>query len=167
MYQNFLLAWPLAWISLFTLYGLQGGQQTFGHPWVASLIFFSCWAGLESLNRPAAHRDPRQASPKNRAPGQKKVLNLKDYQAKDTNRPSEQGWTSVYPSDDPAMIGMVQSILASREIQTKVINLHAASFFPNVEGINMEIWVLNAQADAALKILIDHSLIPPVKDSQS
>ncbi len=155
----------MAWLALSTLYGFDGGLRLFGRPWVAIVLFFGCWFLLESLRQRPTNQTKGQNPSFNQAKSKKKVLRLQDYRFQDP--PPESGWVSVYRSEDPAMVGMVQSILASREVATQVINLHAASFFPNVEGMAMEICVAPKQSGQALQILRDHNLIPPVKDQFS
>jgi len=177
MKNSFVLAWPTAWLVLLGLYQLDGGRADYSKPWLVALVFFASWFLLDRLLQAASGAkpnpkwggqtlkgktpDPGEGNGDNRG----KIFQLSDYRA-DAEEEISSGWVSVYRSEDQAITGMVQSILVSREITTKMTNRHAASFFPSVQGISLELWVPGHQADQAMKILKDHNLIPPEMDEK-
>ncbi len=154
MNKSLVLGFLLALGLLTGIYGLEGGREAYGQPWVVGLLFFACWGlvGWFFNRRPQPQQQPQAQPPK---PG--KVLHMGDYAKKET--PAEALWMTVYSSDDQAMIGMVQSILASREVPTQITNQHMAGMFPKMEGLTMDLMVPKEFYARAKKILLDHQLI--------
>ncbi len=179
MNSRLLLSFFISWAILAVVYEIPEGRATYGKPIYASLLFFLNYyllyfiAGSRSQKGSSQSGDARftqsdsDSKPKsNLKSGIKaKVFNIDDYKAQSPeDEPSENSlpWVEVYSCLDQAQIGMVQSILVSREITTQTTNTHAASFFPRVEGLEMQILVPKEQEDAALEILKAHNLLPGI-----
>lgn len=163
MDKSLVVGFLLALGLLTGIYGLENGREVYGQPWAVGLLFFASW-GLVAWLFERGKQPQRQPLPKtvptdtpNPAPKPGKVLHMGDYTKKEV--PLEALWMPVYSSEDQAMIGMVQSILASREVPTQITNQHMAGMFPKMEGLTMDLMVPKEFYERARKILLDHQLI--------
>ena len=176
MNTRLIISFFVSWVVLALIYEVPQGRETYGKPIYAALLFFLNYYLLyfiqvgstskkvapkdDESSRFEAKKQPETKSeePKLRA----KVFRLDDYKEQPTENTEAQAWVEVYSCLDQAQIGMVQSILVSREILTQTTNTHAASFFPKVEGLEMQILVQKTQEKQALEILKAHNLLPGI-----
>ncbi|MDX2469102.1 MAG: DUF2007 domain-containing protein [SAR324 cluster bacterium] len=188
MNTRMLLSFFISWAILAFVYEIPEGRATYGKPIYAALLYFLNYyllyflSGSKSQNKDSGASHPKfnSGSKSNLSSSAKsnsklksgesskikaKIFNINDYKSQRINdEPNEDfvPWIEVYSCLDQAQIGMVQSILVSREISTQTTNTHVASFFPKVEGLEMQILVPKDQEEQALEILKAHNLLPGI-----